>query len=1569
MYLNTIDNFFDGILDNFNKFLNNKKFIDKISKDENFVKYHNNILDIIQEFINIIDKKTIKELKSKEKIIFNICKRYCAYYIYFSICYNYKESRDLFITNLLESTKNQKSSNFQIENFYNSENNSKIIKIYSIIKNILELQKFNTMDRIKIILENNPIKYNDTIEIFNLLGEEFITEYFLIKDNFHNILKTLIFKVIYENDEKDKVIALLNETEIQNATYKYIEIVVSSKNKLLDFPFFQSILTIDDIKKGKDKEYYAYLEENKEEEEKIYNDNHFIDFLFSNNLLVPITEDFLRFHKNTEKYDKKLDENVKDRDSTKIKYVINKINKIKNLHSKFYDKNPKMKIDAKELFFKPLVNREVILYNDNEEVKIIQKLELSEQTTDLDYLVDLENSRNYAYLNYKDLSKDGFTLRTTNKIQAVRYTNIKNFKEGKIDLRVGHKNLPLRTVGIVFNPSRLNLECFNIDNIENVSDKYNKNGYINLLNKIKTSFINDKNEKTLYYWLFDNKNDIIKLNEYKNVSSINKSQYIQTLLVNLFNTFYDFISEYILNKIKQIDNLDIYTLNYNIRKYSKQFFGFNNINLKLKNTIFPQLLNIIFKEVKIDKKIEKLNLIKLPESKYIKLSDKTIISIKEKDVKIDTTINKHTICSHYLKWIQLGKIPRNETERLNQEIFNFVKQYVKTNDEGLIICKSCNEMLNIKKYVYEGTYVKELDTFQTTNLAVSQNLEKIPKYSKFTRTIRNLEKNLEKICYTINLNYYIGNIPTIKLRRKIVVKDVIDLILVHTKYIKENSKDRVKNNAENYNINKDLTNLFFFELKDDIFLTNSTDTDYYKLIKYNNVLSYIIFIIITDINVGQILNFKDDKKCNYFIYDKIGKNIFENLFIRISDKVKISIKNIPLLGYVIFYLSCVLTNNNIWLWNKENKNENYNTQKIIIHTLVDLINSIMEANLEKNKNFIYELIVNRFTHKLKQVYNDKNILKILEEESMTKIKIDNQTKKISYITKKEKILDLSGKFNESDESKNISLYNSFKFCNTQLKKLDKYDILPFNNNITNITNCDDGKFHNWEFKNNELICKKCNEKYSTLLNKKYSTSNIINNIKYINLRKLANEYCLSGNNHDFEPGTTQCLKCKIDIYKKKYSNNELLKLEKNLNEKNNKKLQNKIENNNIYFKNKNKIKNRTKNILKKLQNRYIKNTDNKLINYIDDFIDRLKSILGNKIKINNQNVLLTDTKYTIMNDYLGNEIKNKFSILSSDKKIKFDKNHSFFKRDVLYYHDQVKNVFVYYDNLTKNYIGYSKDNKDFKTFNSISYIKVKYSLRDMLINLGLENKFINIYHLNDTYKNKDFKMENINYKELLTNLIRYRVNNLNFMIAKSKILLEKINNNNNNKFTYNSEDKLIEEINKQIKQFKTVNNEGKKKIFKHINIVRNINNIEDNNIKLIISKNYINTEVLNTLNNNDSFLIYYYIMNLNRLLSYNSDSISKTNISLMIIKIILHCFNLFYLPLENSNIRKFNSILITDTPYINPSLQISGYYQELVSSSEIDDEKVAEQTYNIQEEMDSYVLNSSEIQDADEEGN
>ena len=73
------------------------------------------------------------------------------FYTYLGIGYNYKNTRDLFITNIIETSKNQKDSDYQIINFFNSENNSKIINFYSIIKNIIELQKFKTMDRIKLI--------------------------------------------------------------------------------------------------------------------------------------------------------------------------------------------------------------------------------------------------------------------------------------------------------------------------------------------------------------------------------------------------------------------------------------------------------------------------------------------------------------------------------------------------------------------------------------------------------------------------------------------------------------------------------------------------------------------------------------------------------------------------------------------------------------------------------------------------------------------------------------------------------------------------------------------------------------------------------------------------------------------------------------------------------------------------------------------------------------------------------------------------------------------------------------------------------------------------------------------------------------------------------------------------------------------------------------------------------------------------------------------------------------------------------------------------------------------------
>ena len=538
MYINQIDELFDTIINNFNIYLIKQNIFDKFSKDNNFVKFQNDILDTIQKYIDNIDIILIEKLTNKKQrvqYIVEIIKRYCAFYIYLGISYYYKGDRELFITNIIETSKNIKDSTFNISNFFNSDNNAKIILMYTIIKDIIQLQEYKTIERIKIILGNEPVKYAPTIILLNQLGEDYFNEYFLIKDNFHNIIKTFIFRQIYLLEEKNDIIKMLDETELDEAEYKYIDIVLSKHDKMIDFTFLQEILSIDMLKSGKAEEYYSYLEEYKDTSNlHLLNNNKMIDFLFSNKIIVPITEEFLRYHKNTEKYDKDTSD-LKDRDATKIKYIINKVNKVMNIYSSTYDKNQKLKLEAMNLFYKSLEYKDAILYNDNEEVKIINKLEMSENTTDLDYIIDLNNIRAYPYVNYKDFSKDGFKLRSSLMIQGIRNSNIThtNPKNRPIELRVGHLLLPLNVVGIVFNPSKRHLECSNISNLVNVRGKHS-NGYNQFIKMMEK---NNKKDKQLYYWLFDLVIDKIKLEQYKNVSSTDSKVVIENILGEIFSHY------------------------------------------------------------------------------------------------------------------------------------------------------------------------------------------------------------------------------------------------------------------------------------------------------------------------------------------------------------------------------------------------------------------------------------------------------------------------------------------------------------------------------------------------------------------------------------------------------------------------------------------------------------------------------------------------------------------------------------------------------------------------------------------------------------------------------------------------------------------------------------------------------------------------------------------------------------------------------------------------------------------------------------------------------------------------
>jgi len=1581
MYINQIDNLLDNIINKFNLYINKIKLFEKIKKDTNFVKFQNEIMTVIKDFYNTINRKDIQNILKNEdntNYILNIIKRYIAYYIYLGIGYYYDGDRDLFITNILESSKNQKTSIIQIQNFFNSENNSKIISFYTIIKNIIKLLEFKTIDRIKIILQNNPIIYDTTIELFNIIGEDYIVNNFLVKDNFHNIMKTLIFKIIYLNEEKNNVINFLNQKEEKESEYKYIEIVVSSLDKIADFSVLRSFLTQEQIKSGLDEEIYNYMNKVRDEKRQIQlQSNEFINHLLSQKQIIPITEDFLRYHKKSEKYtkDQLISDEVKERDATKIKIILNKINKIENLYSSVLQNNAKLKLETLSYFYKQMEDRKAVLYNDDEEVKIINKLEFSDQASDIDLLIDLENIRKYCYVNFKDFKNDGFKARTKKTIQAIRQTSINNKK--KIELRTTNDNINSHVIGLAWNPSKIPIECYYSKDLINVRKLYkNDNGYKSFTKVMKKTF--DKENKKIYYWIFDNNKDIVKLDKYKNVSSFDKSKYIKNMLNEVFNIYTNLLKNRIKNNLNSHDNLSITKINNTFKYFNKKYYDFN-LNPSMKNELLNYSLDKV-KEIKITED-EVDNIIPGKNKKIILLPDVSkekdkeniiLITDKEKKQVSESKDYDDSVCYHYIKWASVLKTSK-KNDYQNQAIFDFVKKYVRQNNEGEFVCKSCGEILNLKKYVYEGTYIAELDTFMTTSLAVNQNLNEIKKYEKYSRTIRNVEKNIEKICSVINLNYYLGNLPTTKLYRKLLIKDIIDLILIHTEYLKVQPKNRTETASKNYNINKNLTNLFFFPLKDDIFITSSEDTDYYKIIKYNNIISYIVLLIIAELNSGQIQLLKEDKNCNYFIYSKIKEKLLGNLYIRVGKKEKISLLKLPLLGYVLFYMSSILTNNNIWLWNNKNNQKGYNiiVQKTIIHTIVDLFNTIIEANFQENKNYLYEIISTRLTMKFNSLYNDQKIIEIIKNKSMNKIKIDVKTKKISFISKKINFIELTNKYN------NVELFHEKNYeCKSELKRLKIRSKKNKLNKFSSTTNCADGQFHDWNSIDGELKCSRCNKKYSEVIsrdtksNKKSdekSDEKILDKIRLHQLKKLTKNYCISGEQHDIDISTNLCKLCNLNPNTANYSEKQLLELNRNLKDLKDKKILESINKINKNIKKNKLITENNELIMNKFHKRYETNTKNILNNFINDFIDKLKKVSGKKIIINNEEILLDETIYIIGHDFTGTPTKNKIFISSNDDKIKIQYDNKFFNTDVIYITNRKTNRTNYYNIVNKNYIGFSEGNKNFTKIKSDVYLEIIYSVKDMLLNLGLENDFSDLYNINSDYRIKFNK--NIfekNKENLIEQIIRNRSSNIKFIISKIISIVNSIRYNKRSKSVFSTkENSIINEFKKILKKFKMKDKDNHKSVFKHYNQI--VNKLEmnkvSNNINVKLSDHYIDNSILNQMNNIDSKLLFFIIFNFNRLIDYNTQPAIKSNISLLIIRLIKYSFSEFYYDRTNYLLNRFEFIINFDQSIVDEQLSGVGIYQEVLNQEEIDDPEKKEEEYSVKESFDSLDIDDYEVDD------
>lgn len=1509
MYIDKIDDLIDKIIDDFYaSIILEDKRINIFLKEINFVKYQSDINSIIKNYISNLNLSDIKQFVSNTDIInkiIEVIKKYITLYIFLFIGFYYVNTDSMYSNNIIEFTKNQSSYNFKIDGFFNSESNALIIDFFGLIKKIQNILNADNKQK-REFLASKP-EYKPIITLLNDLGSDFVNTVFNIPDkNYirsHNIIKTIIIILLYKNKEKIDLFRILELLDTTDNEFSFIEIIVPTKD-IIEINTIESLLTKKEIEKGVGKIIWEYLYE-LEDKQFLKTPEEKILTLINSGLLIPIVDDILLFNNINELYDRNIKDENKKKEDTKIRYIINKIDIATNLNI------PENHSEAKKLYYQPLNDKKAVLVNNIEDIKIINKFinigKISSEN--LEYLRDLEHLVLYPYINLKD-SKNGILLQMTKTIDSLRYVNFEKSSEFKqkpnslLDVRVGTEHNYLNIIGFMINTEN-SLYCIKNKNLIDINIKSKTNNGYEHCFKLLSDIIGGEKNKNNIFWLFNPDNDKVETSSYEQQNKFNISDQIKHTISTLYDELEKVIFDNILKESKNLKEPILPNIIQIIDKYYHKYFNIdsNSLLLDLEKNIYNELIKR--GKIKYDLNddiiygISKDNII-LPKFNSSISENKNVIKI---DLSKLTDEGKYEekeiingVCQHNITWDRLGNIRKDNPKLFIDNLYSFIQQYVIENVDGDYVCKSCGFFLNIKKYVPDGSFDDD-HHFISYSVVLETPLEDIPEYEKYKGTIRSIDKFIEKIGLVTGIPYFVGSNPTVKARRKLLVKDTIDIILANNNKLKKNIKDRSELSIKLYGINKNYSNIFTFELENSIFIFSSKDKDYLKPIKQNNVLAYIIILIILELNDTQISYLNSDKKglCNFIIFDKIFHSLFDGLKFRKNNKGDtINLVDNKIFCYILYMISCYCTKYNLWYYDyKEASNDKAKRQKllptiqkIIIHTIVDIINSIIENAEEDKNNRIFEILKTKFYKKLNTIYSNKNIYDKLREQNKPSTIGDKK----SFILTKADAFTLNGEyqtlFDEVDNWRKIKTH--MMYLDIKPRQIEKYDT------INNVTNCESGNFHNFTYDNKTFKCTICNKLSLELKYDKSLTKNILNKFHIVELKNLSVKFCfIDGNFHEYhmnEKGKKICEKCKKEE-NYNFSNEELEKLDKIFIETKKKSYQTILNTINIDNEKDNKYINYIKDLKDKIKKEIINEP-----NYIDKLLINISENTTDEL-IKNINSLKYNL-YIFDHDHQGASIDKEIQISDKDNKIQFKFNHSFFNRDVLYY-TTYKNgkIDVFYDDITKLLLGYKEENKNYilNTQNN-KKIKILYSTLNKLKMLGYKYKIFDISNISDISKDEFIiniireKIDNIKKIIYRFQRILYRISN-DYVIKKKLNEYDKINEENN--FFNNKYDQLIEKYSKKLKNIKLINKEGNHLILRHWkSLADNINYIENKDISDNSNLNTIDFEKLNKLDKEGMLLNYYFINEINKLYKYNDDKQIKLNISSLVYDFINISFSL-----------------------------------------------------------------------------
>jgi len=1624
MYIDKIDELLDKTIDDYYETLMNNQKIQSIFGDINFVRHQkeiNNIFDLHMNSINMEEIRNIIKNNDNVDMVIQIIKRYIAYYTFLMIAFFYKHDKKTFINNIVEFSKNQGLYTYKISNFFNSGNNAKIIEFYQMIRDILIIiNVINKENSDKSTLNNLKAKKNmkSAFDFIDSLGKDYVKQVFSAssydtpKEQAHNIIKTLIILEIYKKIDKQEIYRLIELVEQEKGEYIFIDIVVPKKQNV-DYSTIEDILSSEEIESGYAHELWNYIIE-QDQIKHFDNVDAKILKLINSKLMIPITQEFLLYHHSSEKYEQHNSSNKKQ--DTKIKYIINKIDLASELFSPQKDPTNILKIKKS---FSPLLNeKRAVTINDGEDQRIIAKnLNFSQQSsTNFDYHLDLLSHRTNPYVNFKDFKNYGFSItfnKSTDCIRSIVFDKTGEFKQNHnnvVQMRSGPRNIHTDIVGFLMPSNISSIECTKIKKLTDIRNiTNNKNGYALMKQLLIDTKLQNVKHGSSVFWLFDLNKDNVKIKSYDQTNKLTERDQIKHMVGQL----YDDIQFYAFNAIKY----DMQKLQKNLTlddiKKIIEHYQIKYIDIQNNDEYMDELENLSYElMIKSESKYDENDdiffglsgdIIKLPS--IISHDRSKIESVKIEVAKYEhhihqEVINTHSaICQHHIEWNNLAQIRKKDPNKHADGIYKFMSNYVIENAEQEYVCKSCGTYVNINKYISDGKFDSATGQFITYSIPIFTPLEEMAEYLKYNLAIRGIDKIIDRFASIINIPFLIGTVRDIKQNRKPIIKNVIDLILLNNSFLRKNITKRNPEAIKLYGINEKLTSIFSFHLDNAIFVYSSKEKDLYKIPKYNNVMTYIYIMITLELNVDNILSLSKNKKnsCSYEIFAKYGKNLFDGLKIRKNtDGDLVHINKYPSFCYVIFIMSCMSSLYNMWLYAdnvspQARKKNHLTVQKIIIHSFVDILNSLLENSTLHSSNKIYKIFSTKFYDKLSSVYSDPTIIKRLDEsieqiEDMQKSSSDTKIKSIKPTGTYEKML--------LDES--IYRDNPPATYFAPLRVDDTIKIKTMNN----VTNCKNGNFHRWVPKNNSYMCKICDSDiYDTHYDPKL-TEDIYKNYKYIKLQKLANTFCENGKMHKIickNSNASICDKCnETNNANKSFTHDELDFFNSKIIKLHNKQNKMDINKNNSIQNAEKKESEYVLSVIEKLTSQYSTNNEQKF-KFIVDFIHTVQSVVGSSISIGNDNVDLLNNIYIIKYDHMGNAI-DKIELSESDNKVTLKKNHPIFNTDVLMYIDtRTTKVEVYYDAITNTLLGYKEQNSKLVHNNDANIkLTVKYSILNKLKYLGhneiyvkLSDKLNNKNNDNqsqsqsqsdsyndDTYDdftrivNDIMIHRNKNLKKVMYNFKR-SINRIKYNFADANDTNSNINNDDNYTNTNDTLTQITEIYKQKISKIKLYDANNTHKIFKHwkaINLGVNPKLLHKNTMNVHDDTKILYADTLNQHDVNNNLILFYITYNMKKLIEYNDNKFIKMNIITFLIEFINATFDMFNVEYMHNNIeiKRFKYIIEGDG-FIHDDEQ-KGYGLDMYGND--DDVEISDEQQNniddINEEMDAMDVDIDDLDSANE---